>query len=107
MDTQYFIEIGLQTSNGPETIARFFAGESCKRAGAIFRKLQGNRDIDDRNIIFLSFVETSNGIPVNLDMIACTLGQLGENCKIITTELFKIYSLSLDTLTHRSNEKVY
>jgi hypothetical protein len=101
MDKQYFIELGFKTPEGPEIFGRFFAGENCKRAGAIFSKLQGNRNINERDVIFLTFVETSNGLPVDLDMIGCTLDQLGENCKIITTELFKIYSLLPDTLKHR------
>ena len=107
MNKQYFIELGLKTPDGLETFAKFFAGDSCKRAGAIFQRLQGNKNVDDRNVIFLSFVETRDGLPVNLDMIGCTLYQLGENCKIITRELFKIYSLLPDTLKYRSDEKVY
>jgi hypothetical protein len=101
MDRQYFIELGFKTPDGPEIFGRFFAGNNCKRAGAIFSRLQGNRDINDGNVIFLTFVETSNGLPVDLDMIGCTLDELGENCKIITIELFKIYSLLPDTLKHR------
>ena len=98
MDKQYFIELGFKTPDGPETFARFFTSDSRRQADAIFRKLQGNRNIDDRNVIFLSLVETRNGLPVNLDIIGCTLDQLGENCKTITTELFKFYSLLPDTL---------
>ena len=107
MDKQYFIELGFKTPDGPETFARFFAGDSRKRTGAIFQKLQGNRNIDDKNVIFLSFVEICNGLPVNLDMIGCTLYQLGENCKIIAKELFKIYALLSDTLKYTPDEKVY
>src|ERR1051326_6674732 len=98
MDKQYFIELGFKTPHGPEIFSRFFAGDNCKRAGAIFRKLQGNKNINDGNVIFLSFVETSNGLPVDLDMIGCTLEQLGENCRVINRELVKIYSLLPDTL---------
>ena len=100
MDKQYFIELGFKTPEGPEIFGRFFAGDNCKRAGAIFSKLQGNKNINDSNVIFLTFVETSNGLPVDLDMIGCSLDQLGENCKIITKELFKIYSLFPDTLKY-------
>ncbi len=107
MDKQYFIEVGLKTPDGLETIAKFFAGDNCNHAGAIFGKLLGNRNIDERNILFLSFVETSKGLPVNLDMIGCTLGQLGENCKTIIKELFKTYSMLSDTLKSAPDEKVY
>ena len=101
MGKQYFIELGCKTPDGPEIFGRFFAGDNCKMARAIFCKLQGNRNINDNNVIFLTFVETSNELPVDLDMMGCTLDQLGENCKIITTELFKIYSLLPDTLKYR------
>ena len=101
MDKQYFIELGFKTPHGPEIFARFFTGNNCKRASAIFNRLQGNRNIVDDHVTFLSFVEISNGLPVDLDMIGCTLSELGENCKIITTELFKIYSLLPDTLKNR------
>ena len=107
MDKQYFIELGLKTPDGPETIARFFAGDDCNSARAIFCELQGNRNINDANVIFLSLVETRNGLPVDLDMIGCTLDQLGENCEIITRELFKIYSLLPDHLKYSGDEKVY
>ena len=101
MDKQYFIELGFKTPDGPEIFGRFFAGDNCKMARAIFCKLQGNRNINDNNVIFLTFVETSNELPVDLDMMGCTLDQLGENCKIITRELFKIYSSLPDTLKYR------
>ena len=106
MDKQYFIELGFKTPDGPETFARFFAGDSRKQTDAIFQKLQGNRNIDDKNVIFLSFVEISNGLPVNLDMIGCTLPQLGENCQIIAKDLFKTYALLSDTLKYMQDEKV-
>jgi len=35
------------------------------------------------------------GLPYNLDVISCTLKELGENCQLIIKELFKLKSLSL------------
>ena len=107
MDKQYFIELGLKTPEGPQAIAKFSAGDSFKRAGVVFCKLRGHRNIRDSDVIFFSLVETQNGLPVDLDMIGCTLDELGENCKIITTELFKICSLLPNTAKYRSDEKVY
>lgn len=93
MDTRYYIELSFKMPDGPETIARFFAGESRSEAAAIFHKLNGNKNIDEKDMVFFHFVETNNGLPMNLDMISCTMGQLGENCKMITKELFKLCSL--------------
>ena len=81
INKQYFIELAIKTAEGLEIIGRCFAGDNRKTADTIFRKVPGNRTIDDTNVIFLSFVETSKGLPVNLDMIGSTLRQLGENCK--------------------------
>ena len=93
MKKQYFIELGFKAPDGPETFASFYVGDNCERVGNIFSRLLGTRNIDDSHVIYLSFVEMRNGLPIGLDMIGCTLNQLGENCKIITMELFKIYSL--------------
>jgi hypothetical protein len=38
-------------------------------------------------------METKNGLPVNMQMIGCSLEDLAENCKIITKETFKLFNL--------------
>jgi hypothetical protein len=95
MDTQYNIVLALRTPNGTETIAKFFLGNNEKPAHAVFKKLDGNQAVSEKDLIFMDFVETKNGLPGSMDMITCTLDQLAENCKIITKELFKLKSLSL------------
>ena len=95
MNTRYYIQLTLRTPNGPEVYGKFFLGDNRSNAENIFRKLQGTDRVDDRNMMYLDFMGTSHGLPVALDMITCTLDQLGENCKLISKELFKLYSLSL------------
>jgi hypothetical protein len=63
--------------------------------------LKGTTDIDEKNILHLDLMETRNGLPVNIQMITCTLEELAENCKIITRELFRLYNLE-----KRAEEKI-
>src|SRR5687768_5927895 len=89
MDTQFFIRFAMKTKTGADTFANFFIGNSRSRARAIFNNLKGNREVRESDLLQLEFMETSEGIPVNLDVMSCTLQELGENCKLITKELFK------------------
>lgn len=88
METQFYITITLKTHNGLETFAKFFIGKNRQRALEIFRQLKGSPDVSGKNVLYFDFMEIENGLPVNLDVITCTLNQLAENCRIITKELF-------------------
>ena len=94
MDTTFYIELTLRTINGLEGVAKFFVGNDRARAHEAFRKLQGSSDINDDDVMYLSFMETNNGLPLNIEMMRCTLDEFGENSKIITKELFKMHALS-------------
>ena len=94
MDTTFYIELTLKTVNGLESFAKFFVGNDPTRARELFEKLSGFRDVNDSDVLLMSFMETRNELPLNVDIMTCTLDQLGENCKIITKELFKMHALS-------------
>jgi hypothetical protein len=49
--------------------------------------------VDEKTILTLDLVETVNELPANMQMIACTLKELADNCKIIVRETFKIFNL--------------
>ena len=89
MDTQFYVRFIMKTANGSNTFGNFFIGNSRMRAKAIFKNLRGNIKVNESDPLQLEFMETRDGIPVNLDVISCTLQELGENCKVITKELFK------------------
>ena len=93
METQFYITLTLKTPKGLESFAKFFIGNDRHRAFAIFKQLKGMHDVSEKNILFIDFLETREGLPVNLDVITCTLNQLAENCRIITKELFKSENL--------------
>ena len=88
METQFYITLTLKTHKGLESFAKFFIGNNRDRAFAIFEQLKGMHDISEKNALYVDFLETKEGLPVNLDMITCTLNQLAENCRIITKEIF-------------------
>ena len=93
METQFYITFTLKTGKGLESFAKFFIGNNRERAFSIFRELEGIHDVRESNVLFIDFMETREGLPVNLDVIACTLDQLAKNCRIITKELFKSENL--------------
>lgn len=90
METQFYILFSLKTAHEPESFARFYIGNNKKNAYRIFNQLKGTTDVNEKNILWVEFMETRQGLPLNLKMINCNLDQLAENCKIITKELFKL-----------------
>ena len=94
MDSTFYIELTLKTVNGLDGFAKFFVGNDREKSLSLFKKLRGSREADEKDVMYISFMETKNGLPFNVNMISCTLDQLGENCKIIAKELFKIHALS-------------
>jgi len=93
MESKFYILLSMKTPTGPESFAQYFIGNDRNAAQAIFRKLERTPDVDERNVLFLDFMETKDDLPVNLELINCTLEQLAENCKVITKEIFKINNL--------------
>jgi hypothetical protein len=93
METKFYILLSMKTITGPESFGQFFIGNNKAAANAIFRKLKGTPDVDESKVLYLEFMETRDSLPVNLKLIACTLEQLAENCKLITKEIFKINNL--------------
>jgi hypothetical protein len=96
MMREYCITLNVKTGSDVECLGRFLLGSDHGKAAVIFAQLQSISIVDEQEVLYLDFVEIDNGLPVTLDVRACTLGQLGENCKLITRELFKqnIFSFS-------------
>jgi hypothetical protein len=93
METRYYILISIKTVDGIESFAQFFIGNDRRRGYTIFELLEGDDEVDEEKILYMEFMETVNGLPVNLRIINCTLGQLASNCRIITKEIFKLKNL--------------
>jgi len=92
-DTCFYIKLNLKTRNGFLRFGKFFIGNNKKAAADIFSKLKGNTEVDEKMMLQLDLVETKNSLPLNIQMIGCTLEELAENCRIITKEVFKLFNL--------------
>lgn len=93
METQFYIVFNMKTPDGWEAFAKFFIGNRREDAVTLFSMLKGMEEIQESYPLSIDFMETINGLPVNLKMINCSLSQLGENTVIITKELFRLHLL--------------
>jgi len=91
--TKFYLTLNIRTSDDFHCVGKFFLGSDVNFAENIFRKLKGNKKISRDTFLNLEFVETKNDLPQNVQVIGCTLDELGENCKIITKEAFKFLNM--------------
>jgi hypothetical protein len=89
MNTTFYILLSLKTTEGLENYGRFFIGNDRQAAYDLFGKLKGNDEVSESNMLYLELMETVNNLPVNMKLKSCSLRELGENCAIITKEVFK------------------
>ena len=89
----FYAVLSIRTADGFENFGKFNLGNNKEAASAIFRQLQGNSAVDEESMLTIDLVETINDLPVNVQILACTLDELACNCKIITKETFKIINL--------------
>ena len=87
--TTFNIVLNIRTCNGFECFGKFFVGNNKNLAEAIFVQLKGRKNADEKTILQLDLVECRNGLPVNIELMSCSLEELAENCKVITKETFK------------------
>jgi hypothetical protein len=92
MNTTFYIILHMRKGETFEPFGRFFIGNDREAAGQLFGALQGS-EAKEKDILHLDLMETVDGLPVNLKVIACNLGQLTENCRIITKEVFKLMNM--------------
>jgi hypothetical protein len=90
MQTKFYIISHLKTPAGPEPFGRFEIGNDREAATQLFAKLKGDKEVNDQNMLCIELMETSNGLPINITILSCTLDQLTENCRIITKEIFTL-----------------
>jgi len=89
----FYILISIRTREGFERIGKYNLGNNRKTATAIFRLLKGSPDVDPQTMLTMELEETVNGLPLNLQMLGCTLEELSYNTKIIVKEKFKHLNL--------------
>lgn len=91
--TTFYITINIKTTQGYECIGKFQVGDNRRSATNIFRQLKGGQSVDETSLIQFDLMESSNGLPVNVQMISCSLEDVAENCRIITKELFRLINI--------------
>jgi hypothetical protein len=89
----FYVVVNLKAGKSYESYAKFFLGKKRKPAESIFLKLKGSRDVSETSMIQLQLMEVDDGLPLNINLLSCTLEELAENCRIITKELFKQLNL--------------
>ncbi|MES1222181.1 MAG: hypothetical protein ABUT20_42190 [Bacteroidota bacterium] len=89
MSKSYFIHLTLKSDEDVECFAKFNLGQKRELATSLFRQLKGSRNVSEKDVLHMEFIEMENDLPLSIDMIACTLADIGENSKTITRELFK------------------
>jgi hypothetical protein len=93
MGESFLIVMNIITADGFESCGKFFIGSDRNAATSIFQKLKGSKKVSDKSILTFELMETSRGLPLNIQVIGCTLDELAQNCKIITKEMFKLLNL--------------
>ena len=91
----FYVVVNLKAGKSYESYAKFFLGKKRKPAESIFFKLKGSSDVSEKSMIQLQFMELDESLPLNINLLSCTLEELAENCKIITKELFKQLNLEM------------
>ena len=91
-DTFYLL-LSIKTGDGFESFGKFNLGNKRKAAAEVFRQLKGTSKVDEKTMLTIDFVETVKGLPVNLQILGCTLEDVAHNCKFIAKETFKLLNL--------------
>jgi hypothetical protein len=91
MQTQFYLVLNLRNPEGDwHYFGKFFLGNNGSEARRLFRTLKRMPEVQEEYPLSIDFMEIRNGLPVNLDVLNCTLEQLAENTKLVTKELFKL-----------------
>jgi len=75
-------------------IGTFFLGPDTDFAHSVFDSLQGGLTATENVLIRVDLEKNGDGVlPVRLKSKSCTLNQYAENCRIITRDIFKFFTL--------------
>ncbi len=89
----FYVLLNLRTAEGFESFGKFNLGNKRKVALNVFKQLHGTSAVDDNTLLTIELMETVNELPLNLNILGCTLDELAYNCKIIAKETFKLHNL--------------
>jgi len=98
MDSKYYIELNMKTIDGFERFGCFELGSDRAFSVDLFAGLAGRPVDEDTGILHMDLVEKRQGLPMNMQVISCTVEELGANVKFLTRELFKKINLDMTLL---------
>jgi hypothetical protein len=93
MEARFYIICHIKTPTGPEAYGRFEIGNDREQAKELFATLKGDKEVNEQNMLWIELMETTNGLPINITILSCTLDQITENFRIITKEVFTNHNL--------------
>ena len=91
----FYVLLSIRTVDGFESFGKFNLGNNRDVAANVFRQFKGTAEVDEQTVLTIELMETVKELPVNLNMLACTLEELAFNCKLISKETFKLHNLKL------------
>ena len=89
----FYALLSIRTADGFESFGKFDLGKNRKAAAAIFKQLKGTPVVNENTMLTVDLVETVNELPLNLNILGCTLEEMAYNCKIMVKERFKSLNL--------------
>ena len=92
-ESTFYVLLSIRTGDGFESFGKFNLGNKRKAAADVFRQLRGTPKVDEKTMLTIDLVETVKDLPVNLQILGCSLEDLTYNCKIIAKETFKLLNL--------------
>jgi len=93
MKTTFYVILNIKTIKGIESFGKLEIGNNHMVARRLFGMLKGRPVNSDEGFIHMDLMETKEGLPMNLEVLYCTLAELGENIQTITKEVFKCQTL--------------
>ena len=89
----FYALLSIRTVDGFESFGKFNLGNNRKAASSIFKQLKGTPVVHETTMLTIDLVETVNELPVNLNILGCTLDEMAYNAEIIVKERFKVLNL--------------
>jgi hypothetical protein len=92
MESEYRIALHGKTPTGYETYGMFYIGNDSVEVNRLFHHLKGCRQHREEGLLLMELQAIYRGLPIDMQMIHCTLEDVAENTRLITKYLFKSLS---------------
>jgi len=93
MEHKFYIELNMKTVDGFERFGCLELGSDRGFAVRLFAGLAGRPAEGDTEVLHMDLVEKRGELPMNMQVITCTVEELGKNMKYLTRELFRKINL--------------